>query len=87
MGLDMAEIVMEVEDRFSITLSENGFAGTYGQLVEQVTEAISRNAPQLSNQEIVVDKFLRELLTTQYFVKPELIKHSAKLFAGGLELG
>lgn len=87
MGLEIAEITMEVENHFNITLPGNGFAETYGELLDLIAGEVANSHGPSSDAEARIDEYLKDLLVITYGVPGERIKREAPLFSGGLELG
>lgn len=93
MGLEYVEIVMEVEDEFGIAFPfDDAFGGlsepiTYGVFVDALIGAVREQNPEVSEPELVVGQFVRNLLITEYSVAPEHIVPDEKLFGPNLNLG
>lgn len=90
MGLELVEILMDVEDRFGVKFPEDdrlNSCRTYGELIDYFVAAVGEQDSTISGLESAIDEYVRELLITEYSVAPEHVVRDAELFGPNLSLG
>jgi hypothetical protein len=90
MGLELVEILMDVEDKFDVTFPVDdrlNSCRTYGELIDYFVVAISQQNSIIGDLESTVDEYVRGLLITEYSIAPEHIVRDAELFGPNLSLG
>lgn len=87
MGLEMVEIAMDLEDRFTVSLPDSrvGDCRTYGDLLDLLVDVVADSDSPVSPAEI--DAYLRNKLASEYSIKPEHIDRDAELYGPNFNLG
>ena len=78
MGLEMVEIIMEIEERYDITLDENDAPDlrTFGDCVEAVHREVNRTREATMEE---VEEGLRIIFCEQMWLKPEKVRWESDL--------
>ncbi|MFT5328265.1 MAG: hypothetical protein ACI8P0_006178 [Planctomycetaceae bacterium] len=90
MGMELVEILMEVEDKFDVRFPEDdrlNSCRTYGDLIDYCVAAVGEQDSTVSGLESTIDEYVRGLLISEYSVSPEHIVRDAELFGPELSLG
>ncbi len=83
MGLEMVEILMDVEDHFQVEISDDSLSQcrTFGDLVAVVADAVRKQRPDVQNPEGEADEFLRDELIAEFAIPSAHITKDASLYA------
>jgi hypothetical protein len=89
MELEPLEIMMNAEETFSVTLTDDrlGHPLTYGELVNLVVEALREQNPASRDPKSAVHPYLRDTLFSDSEIRQEDIVSEAQLYCPKLGLG